>query len=1391
MRSFKLESQQVGRKILRYELVADVAQDLYEKNYSTVKSTYGIDTLGDGTYVGEELITYDTSPATIGYTNTGEILLNENRYRDTLAPIKLISIDTSGASLSTAPSDTTSNWLLVAAGDTLARWVKSSINATITIEVGPSIITALQDETALLARVFPAWMDIRTDTTSNGYKLLNMFSDDTERLKVQSVSHGYRDYVDSIPEGIKAFAYLSELLNEESPIDVIAYDDSSPSTPIVLSPAEDLKEFIEAEVTKHLYYQDGKYLFACGEYDNLEINGATFTQEEVHILNWFDNIGIYMDLPRLELESNTSYKARIKDVFVNPPGASHERFQLAIERESGCTIEEVWELTDGILPWETPNDPAATGVYYTDASDDHKEIAEWARNAGAVGYDYLHWGKAMFDLYPHPWDLAEIPYLLDKGLDDTTPVTEMEQGIGYGDDLYPTSYIMPGSFTYAITVGARGYLESDENMSVTPEMNYCTNPSLETDTNADGLADSFAQGGHDTSGVFTFSRVAGRISGLAQRMQYTGVGDTAKAIRFISQPFVGLSAGDTVTLSFYVRGSVGTTDPVAYIQSQNVSHVNVDSQAFGMGGITSEWTRRSVTKTLGANAVEVLLLIKFQRVNTGDVIDFTIDDILIKKAVAISPYFDGSYPGSRWTGIPNASTSERRLTPQPVTVSGRVVPSGIYTEYHNEFSGFVTLEIVASGVTYVNIVPVDIPRDTFNAVNSNTWMYTLPQFGISQNINGFLKSDTTPPGSDKVDTSISQEDITSYTIIDGVWNFVTQTYDANSPASELTAGFEEALSSETWIVASHSSEHPLYMYVEFQTSLSPTTVSWTGLGTPFVLTCNTDNTISNASIDIPRNLEKLEGVGTVTYTLVVDSISPDDASLADSPIDTICEFSTSNDTIVGWPVGGTTINLSSTYSTAVTMLTPYIHPTDLVFAGTVSTGSPVEAHTILYTDFSFPANFVNGRYEVQTVGNVFVRLASLINDTSDQMVVELNPYYMFEWCPKVQPGTLYLSGNEYYLHADTAVTENIVTKDHVLSKPIWQRSLLSFNEDLMETHFTDVSGVPTLSISQNIVGNGTRYLPLWYEEAINVIVDGVSKTLLGPGILDFGVATTDGQAYTATYQITDSYCVDYAWIEFNEFRPKIYLQAEHPGLTVTYTPYSEYGYSADTGVPTNPLYTNKNRDFLYLDDEIEEHVSIELVTVPPILYRDRDNPMFARVLDVDGNGAPGVSVIFTTDDSQYETDVTDNDGYAHVFIEGPAPDDSPLFTHLHVTATTVTSPALVVTQTYQAVTIFTSTPQGINLTEQAFQVAIANQSVPQTIELLLLDEDGAPVHYHGTYTVWCSNPSGIVTSTNIATGETDGVATLTYTPTYLGRYVATFTFGADTKHVGWELVERT
>jgi hypothetical protein len=274
--------------------------------------------------------------------------------------------------------------------------------------------------------------------------------------------------------------------------------------------------------------------------------------------------------------------------------------------------------------------------------------------------------------------------------------------------------------------------------------------------------------------------------------------------------------------------------------------------------------------------------------------------------------------------------------------------------------------------------------------------------------------------------------------------------------------------------------------------------------------------------------------------------------------------------------------------------------------------------------------------------------------------------------------------------------------------------------------------------------------------------------------------------YTVAYQVTDSYCVDYANYASGEYRPKIYLQASHNGLTATYTPYNKYGYWIDTEIPTNPLFTTKNRDFLYIDDETLTVNSVRIARDWKTLYGGTSNTIWVKAMDLDGNGVPGVVMHFTSSNGEtLANGTTNDDGYAYTILNISGTPGT-ITISSHVGDTPATSDSYAFTASYNTGTSFLA----VKLVSQAFELARAGDSLPQSIKILAVQADGTVNgSQSGTYQIECSDPTGDVGSTGFTTAS-NGTYTLTYTPTVVGRYVCKFTVSSAIKEVGWSIVER-
>ena len=71
---------------------------------------------------------------------------------------------------------------------------------------------------------------------------------------------------------------------------------------------------------------------------------ATYTPVVHQVVNELDNIGVFLNLSRLENESNASYKQRLFDVFVNRADSTYRGLINGITRELGLSLYKVMTI---------------------------------------------------------------------------------------------------------------------------------------------------------------------------------------------------------------------------------------------------------------------------------------------------------------------------------------------------------------------------------------------------------------------------------------------------------------------------------------------------------------------------------------------------------------------------------------------------------------------------------------------------------------------------------------------------------------------------------------------------------------------------------------------------------------------------------------------------------------------------------------------------------------------------------------------------------------------------------------------------------------------------------------------------------------------------------------
>lgn len=354
-------------------------------NYSYVRSRYGLNAIGDNTYVGLEYTSpsYTSEIATplsnnaLYVTDAGEIVYEQAtpsllRFVDTTSKIDVLAYrhaftnlpgtEVPTFNLQMYESDSQNGpWLKsVLSFDSnvifirdCKPWIKieleiftetlntSDLGLLFYLEIGihdPISPVASEHARNILKR-FPTWTDMFADSenpatpslfvpSSTAGKFLtalvqeNLDNFDNE-LNLYDINH----YISSADENMLAWAYVSY----DVPVNILKVTGDD----IPLIQMDSLASFYRCQSTDYVYYysQANKQIISMREFSSLKINDTVHDQYPLHVPNNFDEFGARVGLPRLLLESNARYKKRILDVALNYPAAHIEGFKRTVRRE--------------------------------------------------------------------------------------------------------------------------------------------------------------------------------------------------------------------------------------------------------------------------------------------------------------------------------------------------------------------------------------------------------------------------------------------------------------------------------------------------------------------------------------------------------------------------------------------------------------------------------------------------------------------------------------------------------------------------------------------------------------------------------------------------------------------------------------------------------------------------------------------------------------------------------------------------------------------------------------------------------------------------------------------------------------------------------------------------
>lgn len=470
-----------------YSAASEMATPSY-RNYSTIKSNYGLNLLRNGTFTGMEMGTIGAATPTELGTVEGGLASQGGRFIDESGRIDVVDYEISfSAEIGTAPissaldlytadeSDASfpDEWAFKQGvfglrylgevssyryGKVVLRLTSDQnlddvdVEVIIRVRIGEPLQGGIAYKSVRDSlMVFPEWMDIR--------ELENENPADPSMATPLSVGGAVLnavagEWLDEI-RGDIAYAYAQMFINTvdvTQPDWVYSVTNVSPTIYNItgdgteLARCVNLRDFYDLtdEEDGFWYNEADKILFVNKSYDDFRINYVTRTLAPHQIWNWFDEYGLRVDLKRLRLESNESYKARILDVFINRPGVGVDAFKLALRRELS-----LWQYYTNSL--------ATPDSYYQGATPEVLEMpdieidSEFVDIQGVPTKKFVDLVEELAKGYPSTWGFFKWNEATwDAGGDqgggydvlpqrwDATPLSDanVQSGVGDGNDLF-------------------------------------------------------------------------------------------------------------------------------------------------------------------------------------------------------------------------------------------------------------------------------------------------------------------------------------------------------------------------------------------------------------------------------------------------------------------------------------------------------------------------------------------------------------------------------------------------------------------------------------------------------------------------------------------------------------------------------------------------------------------------------------------------------------------------------------------------------------------------------------------------------------------------------------------------------------------------------------------
>lgn len=489
--------------------VIDLYNNAQYKNYSARKAPKGTDLLGDGTYTG--LNSADGVTSEIGFVDSGRFVDTSGRIDiiswkgtfsqpaggETDISLNVYTTDKQGLTpyYSHATPSSVGDWAVrssLAPGDLVLsigsyRYIffeielasespispSADVELIVSVEINPPVVNGFFDGTRRALDKFPEWMEMREHNPSDltdslkatpntvGGSFINAVAGEwLGDLRSKITYQEFQRYIENVDISQKAWVYRTS----DIPVDVFSVTHGGGNTQTTYTSSA--MEFYGCDATEDATFhnQDTREIYSNKLYaeGTFKVNGVAVTQEAYQVWNALDDLGVNVDLFRLPMEDNDSFKKRILDVYISKPGVSSERFKTSLRRELnlwkyfGATPDSYYAgATPEVLDIEHIENSLAYFTADGNPTEKFYILVERLAKKYPMTWGLFRYGEALWDsdgLYHKGF--STIPKIYDA-----TPVTDEQYQSGVGDindlHVFGPDFYQPDQ-TFDVKITARG-----------------------------------------------------------------------------------------------------------------------------------------------------------------------------------------------------------------------------------------------------------------------------------------------------------------------------------------------------------------------------------------------------------------------------------------------------------------------------------------------------------------------------------------------------------------------------------------------------------------------------------------------------------------------------------------------------------------------------------------------------------------------------------------------------------------------------------------------------------------------------------------------------------------------------------------------------------------------